>query len=62
MSLSGTQTTRIGVIGFPGRTYLGFTPKGEAKTVVVPGLEYSLEENKLQYSIPDNKLQFSVDD
>lgn len=29
MSLSGTQITRIGVLGSPGRAYLGFVAKAE---------------------------------
>ena len=29
MSLSGTQITAVGVIGFPGRAYAGFTAKAE---------------------------------
>jgi hypothetical protein len=29
MALSGSQLTRIGIIGFPGRPYAGFTAKSE---------------------------------
>lgn len=34
MALSGSQLTRIGTIGFPGRAYAGFTPKEAAEIVV----------------------------
>ena len=60
MALSGAQITRIGIIGFPGRAYSGFTAKSPSAIVVIPGLEYSLLENKLHYSMDENKIEYEI--
>lgn len=60
MALSGAQVTGIGIIGFPGLAYAGFTDKSASAVVVIPGLEYSIPDNKLHFTMDENHLDYEL--
>ena len=60
MALSGSELTRIDVIGFPGRAYTGFTAKNASSLIIVPGLEYTLKDDRLHYTPEDDRLHYTL--